>query len=412
MSVESRLDTTRSRSSTSARQLLMLLPVRWCLLRDADESGAGEIEYDVLVDGDARELRRTLEASGARAVRSWGRAPHHQFTWWDASQGRLIRLDLVDELGFGALRELRVDRRDAVLDRITERDGWPRPCRSDEQWLAALHGLLDRDRLRPRDIARLDPWVATVDDGVALVLPESVRHAIDVAASSGDWAALEGRREELRAALARRGQIATAMRRTWRSTMRRSTKLQRAVLRPGRRIALLGPDGAGKTSTIDALIASGVVDSSVYLGVAPAGLSQRSSMPGVAMLRTIRRLSGAWLTASLRRRRGRSVALDRHPLEATIGPPTAKRTTRLRRRILAHVLPRPELVVVLMAPAEVLHDRKPEHALDEVVARRSRYLELARRHGYPVIDTTGEQADVVVAIRRAIHEAPSRKRTP
>jgi hypothetical protein len=381
------------------------LSCRWCLLRDTDETVVGELEYDVLVDGDRRVVRRALAAAGARPIRSWGRSPHRQFVWWDDVRGRPIRLDVVDELAFGAERELRLTVRDAVLDGVTDRDGWPRPTPSNEQWLAVLHGLLDRDHLRPRDIDRFEPWVGADDDVVARTLPASLSCALADAARSRDWDALEGRRDDVRSAIRRRQPVGATMRRAWRSAMMRTTKLQRAILRPGVRVALLGPDGAGKSTTIEALIDAGVVDSSVYLGVAPAEHRHRGSVPGLALIRTIRRLARAWVTASMRRRRGNSVALDRHPLEAAIGPPTSKRTTLARRWILGHVLPRPDAVVVLMAPAEVLHDRKPEHALAEVVARRNRYLELARAHGYPIVDTTREPGDVVAAIGRVVHEA-------
>lgn len=408
---ETRITAPRDGAPRSTCELLDRLPVRWCLLRDTDESGTGEIEYDVLVDGGHRRaVDRTLVDAGAHVVASWGRAPHRQYTWWDVSLQRRVRLDLVDELSFGSARELRLDVRDAVLDAVTQRDGWPRPTPSSEQWLALFHGLLDRDRLRPRDLGRFEPWVGTEDDVVADVLYDSLRTGIAQSAQAGDWDAVAARRVEIRTALHRHQRVGSTARRLWRLTMMRTTKLQRALLRPGVRVALLGPDGAGKSTTIEALQQSGIVATSVYLGVAPARHRGRSTVPGIALLRTIRRLVGGWTVASIRRRRGESIALDRHPLEAMIGPTTSKRTTLVRRWILAHVLPRPEAVVVLMAPAEVLHDRKPEHGLDDVVARRDRYLELARRHDYPVVDTTSAPADVVAAISRVVHEAQPRRR--
>jgi thymidylate kinase len=404
--MNARVNTCQPESGATIAELLRALPCRWCLLRDADPDDGIEIEYDVLVDGDRRSVRRAMIASGALPIRSWGRSPHRQFTWWDDSRRRLVRIDIVDQLGFGSFRELVIDARDTVLDSVAARDGWPRPHRADEQWLAMLHALLDRGGLRPRDIARMQPWSESGDhDVVARALPPSLSAELAAAATSADWAALEARREAVRAALRHRRPLGSAGRRVWRSTMMRSTKLQRAILRPGVRIALLGPDGAGKSSTIDALIRVGVVESSVYLGVAPAGHRRSRTIPGISLVLTIRRLLGAWISSSIRRRRGHSVALDRHPLEAVIGPPTRKRTTRARRWILAHVLPQPEVVVVLMAPPEVLHDRKPEHDLDHVVAKRDRYLELARRRHYRVIDTTAPLSDVVDGIRRAIHDA-------
>ena len=399
------MNTTRSQRCASTLELLNGLDCRWGLLRDTDATGSEPVEYDVLVDGGRRSVRRGLAASGARPIRSWGRSPHRQYDFWDESLRRPVRLDLVDELAFGRVHELRIDRREAVLDASTVRDGWTRPAESHEQWLALLHALLDREQLRPRDIERMDPWVAQVDDTVVRDLPGPLRTALHEIASARDWDALGLRRGEIRAALQASQTAGAARRASWRTAMRRTTKLQKAVLRPGVRVALLGPDGAGKSSTIEMLIESETVGSAVYLGVAPAAERRPTTLPGVALLRTVRRLGGAWLTASLRRRRGESVALDRHPLEATIGPPTIKTSTRTRRWILAHLLPRPEVVVVLMAPPEVLQERKPEHDLADVIARRARYVELARERGYPVIDTTARPSDVLVEIRRVMHGA-------
>lgn len=393
-------DATRGGPATT-RQLLDLLPGRWCLLRPIDEH---DDEYDVLVDGDAAVVARTLTEAGARPVRSWGRRPHRQYTWWDPSAQRPVRLDLVDELSFGPERELVIDVRDEVLEGVEERCGMPRPARSSEQWLALLHGLLDRDHLRPVDLARLTPWHGRDDDVVARLLPEPVRRSVAAAVRSPDAGALAGCRADVRAALERRQRVAAALRRAWRRTARRTVKLQRALLRPGCRVALLGPDGAGKSTTIAALQDAGVITASVYLGVAPASERRPTRVPGVALARTMARLAGAWATATVRRRRGDDVALDRHPLETEIGPPTTKTTTRVRRWLLGHMLPRPEVTVVLVAPPEVLHARKPEHDLSDAQARHDRYLDLASRHGFPVVDTSRPVADVVADIGRIVHD--------
>jgi thymidylate kinase len=325
--------------------------------------------------------------------------------FWDAALRRPVRLDVVDRLAVGRHHELRLDGADDVLRDAIVVDGWPRPAPADEQWLALLHGLLDRSRWRAVDAARLVDWVGGHDGTVPGQLPRPVVEALDDAVRRADWPALQGQRDQVVRALSERDPAGTRRRRLARRLLRSTTKLQRALLRPGCRIAVLGPDGAGKSSTIAELLARGIVADCVYLGVAPASAARRRRVPGLTLALVSLRLARGWLRATAQRRRGRSVALDRHPLEATIGPPTTKVTTRIRRAILSHLLPRPDVAVVLMAPAEVLWQRKPEHSLDEVRARRERYLQLADRRGFAVVDTTASVDEVVDAIRRIAVEA-------
>ena len=47
--------------------------------------------------------------------------------------------------------------------------------------------------------------------------------------------------------------------------------------------------------------------------------------------------------------------------------------------MLGHALPAPDLLLVLDAPGEVLHARKPEHPADVLEAEMARYRDLAGR---------------------------------
>jgi thymidylate kinase len=83
-------------------------------------------------------------------------------------------------------------------------------------------------------------------------------------------------------------------------------------------------------------------------------------------------------------RRGYVVILDRHPyadyfarrVRATDA--WVRWGDRVHGLLLERVYPRPRGLVLLDAPAELLHARKPEGSLAALQARRQEYLDLAR----------------------------------
>jgi thymidylate kinase len=62
----------------------------------------------------------------------------------------------------------------------------------------------------------------------------------------------------------------------------------------------------------------------------------------------------------------------------------------------------PDVLVVLDAPAEVLHARKPEHSLTATAGMRQRYLALARARGAVVVDVDRPLEEVVADVRDAV----------
>jgi thymidylate kinase len=87
-----------------------------------------------------------------------------------------------------------------------------------------------------------------------------------------------------------------------------------------------------------------------------------------------------WLSARYHQARGRLVVFDRYTYDALLPPrrPTS-RLGRVRRWVLGHACPHPDLVVMLDAPGEVLHERKGELSPAVLEEERVRYLELRRR---------------------------------
>lgn len=153
-------------------------------------------------------------------------------------------------------------------------------------------------------------------------------------------------------------------------------------------------------------------------GSARRGLSHLKSLAALG-LRASEDLYRLHMVESLARR-GHLVILDRHPYvdyhtrraavsrDAGSPRPWMRLGDRLHGVLLERVYPRPREIILLDAPAEVLHGRKPEGSLEAVRARRREYLDLIHRlpsdiH-VDVLDATqreDEVADALLSIARA-----------
>jgi hypothetical protein len=177
---------------------------RWCMLRGAGELHRRDGEVDLLVDRRAlRALPKTLAAAGNFApVRAWGRGPQRVFVADDAP----LRLGVVGELHFGRHQELPTRTAAAVLARRV-RDGalWL-PAPADAFWALLLHVVLDRDRVRAREIVALAPAARGASSPLADVVTRACPAAWDAARVLETAAA--GRFEELAA-------IVPALRARW-----------------------------------------------------------------------------------------------------------------------------------------------------------------------------------------------------
>lgn len=234
------------------------------------------------------------------------------------------------------------------------------------------------------------------------------------------------------------------------SSVRDTNGAQVAAERPaGRMIALIGADGTGK-STISRYLseALGVRARTIYMGSNPSAATHvlpttrllwamkraldkelhHSGPPDANHFRTRPRTARRRLyhhVKSLARlvplvtdelyrfgfaawhlRRGRTVIVDRHPLPDHFG--RDRRGTRgwlragdrIHGWLIEHVYPRPDRIVHLDAPVEVLWARKPEGSREALEARRSEYREFAADDRTVVtVDATAPIEDVVAIVQ-------------
>ncbi len=190
--------------------------------------------------------------------------------------------------------------------------------------------------------------------------------------------------------------------------------LPRLVSRPwrawhhrGLSVALLGPDGAGKSSLAQCLVGRSFFPTSVvYMGTGIPG----DVMARPAALRWMRGpvlfpIGGTlvqwdrYLRALGERVRGKMIIFDRYTEEALLPPPDSdpswKRLTRGVRRALA--CPTPQITIVLDAPGSVMFDRKGEHDGPWLEAQRHRYRALAEHLPGAVIIDAEQPRDAVCA---------------
>ena len=286
-------------------------------------------------------------------------------------------------------------------------------------------GRLDQARLhRLRDLFQQDP---------AGCMSEIERHwqaatagIVGSAMRSGDWNPVSSRLAKLQAELAW-GAIARRPLRFLSAKFRRQVaRLKRFAQPNGLEVVLLGPDGAGKSSIIAALERQliGPFDRSICRGFAPPVLHllgadkrvRQTDQPHALPLRSPMVSVGRaayWLLyhtsgyAKLRIALARSTLVlnDRHFLDLFVD------TKRYRYggpmwllRLVRWLIPKPDLVILLDVPAEVLQRRKQEVSFGESARQRNAYLSLVRglSNGYvidaarPLQEVADQVGDVIL----------------
>lgn len=402
--------------------------VRYCLLRGGENrDGADRAdprrEVDLLVaPEDAARFRQVVENFGFVPLPTWGYAPHRSYIAYEPERGWL-KLDTVADLCFGTrIKPLRVALTRECLARRLGPSGGRRPAPEHEFVLLLLHCLLDKSAFPSRHQARLEAIRsrAATDPRLerrlsacfarylepAIAWPEASR-----AVAAGDWAGLLARRRAVVLELCRREPLSSLLRWASARVLLALRPLFIAARRRGSSAAILGPDGAGKSSLAGSLARDPELRARVvYMGTNGRGThaGRSNGRPLGRAARFVRRFLEQRTQATVglyHRLRGRIVLYDRHPWEGLGASPEPRSWGRALRRRLMQTAPRPDLVLVLDAPAAVLHRRKQQHGIDGLEAQRQRYLALVGRLPQAVvIDTTAGPEEVVRAATALLFE--------
>ncbi len=355
-------------------------------------------EIDLLVaPGSAAAVDRALADAGFAAVRHPGRGTHRAYHAVDRRSGSWAKVDVVTRIDLGPWQEVRTDLADGFLDRATT----GALDTDDAFWAVLLHELWDRPApgiRRPDEIRSLAAGARNdgpAADAIRPMLPAGMDPGwVLERARAGDDESLVRLGRRMRA----RARPTVRLRRIAARMVRWLDRLDPPFLRRGVSVALLGPDGTGKSMLSGRLADGGPIPvRTVYLGLYGGHRERRGSrrIPGLGFARRVVRMWRGWAVGRMHVARGRIVIFDRHPIEArsSLG---AQRRAPIGRRLLARSIPAPDMIVVLDAPAAVLFARKPEHPVDRLEAQRAAYLALATRLSRTTVVDVDRPADAVI----------------
>jgi thymidylate kinase len=371
--------------------------VRWLVLRGDVGTLKRGGDIDLLVEsGAGSRIDAALLPLGFAAVPSAGQGSHRFHLGYDDAARAWVRLDFTDRVEFSKHQQLPTTTAAELLARRIRVDGHYRLRADDAFWHLLLHRLLSGRDIASDELVRLSQQAQAAGP-----LAELVDRASRPATSGAELLDLARRREWQRLDALRLG-----LARAWRrnrpgayllasagNAADRVGHAVRSVVRPtGISVAIIGPDGAGKTTLAAGLRMTLPVPSSyVYMGVWREYPWDRwlRWLPGVRLAQRLLRLLARSAQARFQRARGRVVLLDRFTYDVLLPSPALDRRGRITVALVRRVGAEPQLVLVLDAPPEVMFARKGEQGIEELQRRRLSYLDIARsRQDSAVIDAT------------------------
>ena len=329
--------------------------VRWSLLRPVESLSQPTGDVDVLVDPVSLDRVRAVAVEQGFVPVPTGGCDLHAADH-DAEVRRLLWLHVQTELRICGERVTASQVLDACVT-----DPLPRPSDPWLFWILVLHGLLDKGELAPRHWEAVQRLAPSGADGPARLRDMAARRGFDpdravAFAGAGNWSALA------RLASSASSPPGPGLCERGAGTLQRWRRLW---TRRGLGVAVLGPDGAGKTTLIEGL--RGTLPFPVrvlYMGLTGGRLPKADALrvPGLVLLARLAIIWVRWGVGAYHRGRGRIVLFDRYPLDAAV--PSGARLgsiARLSRRLQGVTCPRPDLVLLLDASGATMFARKGEY---------------------------------------------------
>jgi len=405
--------------------------VSYVVLRGFDPLAelATSIDIDVFIpEEELAAAVPILESNGwLRRASQTGRYPHSFFDAWDHPSGGVRSLDVVTELCYGAdLLTLRGGA--AVLTTAVDVGGVRTPAPWYHLFTLALHVVLDKGVLSVNNARRLEAAVAAISrdregaDAFVRAFGEDAKGFLDAFVHAVTKPGCD-----LRVLTIRARRLACLSPQRIKSRFSSLGRRIRQLVRPVARIAIIGIDGSGKSTLIDALtnapgtlrIWRGYLGSNGYRTLPARFLAQRLARyhgPDAAIEDQWKRiwanLGTLWLPVELATRmaiaehRSEVVLYDRFPIGQDDGSPS----TLWGRCVLAYVrfwralLPKPDLVILLDGDDRVIWERKREFSFESHQRTQRRYRAIVNglRGEHVIVRTDCSLAQSVTNLRSAI----------
>lgn len=316
-------------------------------------------------------------------------------------------------------------------------DGLPRPRVAHDAFIVWMTGLLWGGNYREKYDSFLQRAIEEDEDEFLVCLEEAfgspwARDLHDLVKRGKPGEATKAVRElrealRMRAILRQPGLTIEGMLRHW----AREAYLHWKPPYPW--VALLGPDGSGKTTIIEGLEKSlkrsrlkllrfhwypkraGQEPEDARVETDPHGSEPRGFFlfPLQLLLLAVRWMRGRWGKVWHRRSKERMLISDRHYLDLLVDPKRYRYGGSLKiARWFFRWFPNPDLTIILVGKAEVFHERKAEMPLASLRELVDRYHELAKeeRPATLAIDATRKPSevleDVFENIRSCVFEDP------
>lgn len=413
--------------------------IRYCVFKDHHRllEWAREKEIDLIVDArDLDRLRARLIELEFLETPSWGHEPHKFFVRYIKQLRIWLKLDVVTAIRLGKpVSALRLDYLEEFMRQRVNEGPVAVPAADSEFLVLLLKSIVNDRALHEARLARLLTLREEIQaqEGLETRLSRALerlfgamltREFVDEALTAGHVNMLMQKRPEILRILLRREPVATTGRYVRIRLLRVLRPLLHVLFQRGVSVALLAPDGAGKSTVAETLRRQRHLNVRIiYMGenVDASNVGFKTT----AWLRRLRKFSrkrsAAMLLANLASfpnrllqqwyryavgayhiLRGRTVVFDRYVYDSWIAP-RPERLMKMARRFLIDLGPAPNLVLLLDAPGTTLYARKGEHSPAFLEEKRQAYLSLqSKLTNMVVVDASQQRTDVEALVTDCI----------